>query len=919
MPEVLYLIDGHYQIYRGFFGMRPLTNSQGMQVQAIYAVTDLLLRLRKQYGVQRWAVAMDAPGPTFRHERFPEYKGTREAMPEELVAQLPWIDRILRAFRIPILTEQGIEADDWIASASVAADRAGLEVRILSKDKDLEQVLSDRVQILDERDGDLRDPAWLLGKKGIRPDQVVQYQALVGDSSDNIPGVMGIGAKGAAKILSVVDDIERVLEDPVPAGITPRNVKLIREQVENMRLSRWLVELRTDLELPQPLEELKVSEPDLPTLLEIFQELGFRRFREQLIKEQEALTPPPPPGSSSEQMLPGMEDSPAAPPSVPAGTYRLVADLAEVDRLLAECRSTGRFAFDTETTGLEPILDRMVGFSIAVHSGQAFYVPLESPGKGRMPRAEVIARLKPLLEDRSVGKIGQNMKYDAQIVANDGIRLRGIAFDPMLASYLIQPLHGRYKLDDLVGERLGHRMIPIGDIIGRGADEVSMADLEPEAISDYAAEDADFTLRLTEHLEPEIESLSLGKVLYEIECPLIEVLVDMEREGITLDVARLGEQQVELEKAVGVLEREVYEAAGEEFNIGSPKQLQVILFEKLGLPVIHKTKTGRSTSAEVLDELSTQVPDQPLPALVLEYRTFSKLLSTYITALPKLVHPATGRLHTDFRQTVAATGRLSSEKPNLQNIPIRSEVGRRIRRAFRPNREGDVFLSADYSQIELRLLAHICGDETLVKTLRDGEDIHATVAAKIHGKDPADVTREERSAAKAVNFGVIYGMGAFGLARDLKIPVAAAKTFIEAFFEQFPGVKRFIEETKESARETGEVRTLFGRRRPVPEIQSRLPRERARGERFAVNSVVQGSAADVIKKAMIDIHRSIEERNSPARILLQIHDELLLEVPESLLEVEQEHLRRCMEEVITLDVPLLVSASSGSDWYDASK
>ena len=915
MAEVLYLIDGHYQIFRGFFGMRPLTNSQGMQVQAVYSVTDLLLRLRKQYSAKRWAIAMDASGPTFRHDRYPEYKGTREEMPKELVEQLPWIDRVIEAFRIPILTEPGLEADDWIASASVAGDRAGLDVRILSKDKDLEQVLSERVQILDERDGDLRDPEWLLGKKGIRPDQVVQYQALVGDTSDNVPGVAGIGAKGAAKILSIVDDLERVLEDPVPEGITPRNAKLIREQVDNMRLSRWLVELRTDLAMPTPVDELTVVEPDFPALLEICQELGFRRFREQILTEAG--------GDQKEQgstgFLPGMEESPAAPPPVPAGRYRLIETLAELDQIVAECRAAGRFAFDTETTGLDPIADRAVGFSIATRAEEAVYVPLESPGKGSMPRGEVLDRLRPLLEDPAMGKIGQNIKYDAQIVAGDNIRLRGVAFDPMLAAYLINPLQGRYKLDDLVGERLGHRMIPIKDIIGEGEAEVSMADLEPAAISDYASEDADFTLRLAEHLEPEIESHDLKKVLHELECPLIEVLVDMEREGITLDVDRLKEQQGELETAVASLEKEIHEAAGEEFKVGSPKQLQVILFDKLGLPVIQKTKTGRSTSAEVLEELSTQVPDQPLPGLVLEWRTMSKLLSTYITALPKLIHPDTGRLHTEFRQTVAATGRLSSEKPNLQNIPIRHEVGRRIRRAFLPNHPGHRFLSADYSQIELRLLAHISQDETLVATLCDGEDIHATVAAKIHGKSPGEVTREERSAAKAVNFGVIYGMGAFGLARDLKISVAEAKEFIANFFEQFPGVRAFIEETKEHAREHGEVRTLFGRRRPIPEIQSRLPRERARGERFAVNSVVQGSAADVIKKAMIDIHRSIAERGSDARLLLQIHDELLLEVPEAELEQESEHLKTAMEEVITLDVPLEVTVSSGEDWYDASK
>jgi DNA polymerase-1 len=489
----------------------------------------------------------------------------------------------------------------------------------------------------------------------------------------------------------------------------------------------------------------------------------------------------------------------------------------------------------------------------------------------------------------------------------------------MIAAFLIEPAPGGLGLDDLVGERLGHAMIPIEAVIGSGDDEVSMADLPPEAIRDYAAEDADFTLRLAEHLAPEIDSLGLRRVLDELELPLIEVLVEMEREGITLDVERLREQQGELEREASRLEREIHAAAGEEFNVASPKQLQGILFEKLGLPVQAKTKTGPSTSAEVLEELALLRPDVTVPALVLEHRRLAKLLSTYITALPEFVKPSTGRLHTDFRQTVAATGRLSSLEPNLQNIPVRGEAGRQIRRAFVPNRPGEIFLSADYSQIELRILAHLSGDPSLVAALRAGEDIHAAVAARIHDKRIEDVTREERAAAKAVNFGLIYGMGAFGLARGLRIGRQAAQEFIETFFARFPGVRDFIEATKESARESGEVRTLFGRRRPVPEIHSRLPRERAQGERVAVNSVVQGSAADVIKKAMIDIHRSLAERRSRARLLLQIHDELLLEVPAEDREEEERHLRERMEGVVPLDVPLVVTVSTGNDWYDAGK
>jgi len=947
LPGVLYLIDGHYQIYRGFFGPGPnLSNSRGMSVKAIYALVDLLLRLRERYEIEHWAIAMDAPGPTFRHERFPEYKATREEMPDPLVAQLPWIDKILAGFRIPILTASGIEADDWIASASRAAERAGYEVRILSRDKDLEQILSERVRFLDEKSGDLYGPAELLAKKGIRPDQVVDYLALVGDTSDNIPGVAGIGPKGAAQLLGAVGEVERVLADPLPAGVPPKTAQKIRDQAESYRLSRELVILRDDLPLPVPIDQLAVRPPDVAALRPIFLDLGLRRFLEWLEESAEdplfpkagepgAGEPAPPaqrPASRTQGELPmsgpGPDPVPGPVPvpvpgsdsgSATAGEYVLIDDLPSLERALAACRGAGRFAFDTETTGLDPIVDRAVGFSLAWRPGEAVYVPLEGPGRGPLPRAEVLARLAPLLEDPAVGKVGHNIKYDAQVMRSDGIRLRGIAFDSMIAAFLIEPSPGGLSLDDLAGERLGHRMIPIGDVIGRGDAEVSMADLPPEAIRDYAAEDADFTLRLAEHLGPEIESRGLGRVLRELELPLVEVLVEMEREGITLDVGRLREQQEELERAAARLEAEIHAAAGAEFNVASPKQLQGILFEKLGLPILQKTKTGPSTSADVLEELALLRPDVPVPALVLEHRKLTKLLSTYITALPEMVKPATGRLHTDFRQTVAATGRLSSMEPNLQNIPVRGEAGRQIRRAFVPNRPGDLFLSADYSQIELRILAHLSRDATLVAALRAGEDIHAAVAARIHDKPIGEVTREERAAAKAVNFGLIYGMGAFGLARGLRIGRQEAQEFIETFFARFPGVKDFIETTKESARESGEVRTLFGRRRPVPEIRSRLPRERAQGERVAVNSVVQGSAADVIKKAMIDVQDSIEARGSRARLILQIHDELLLEVPAAELEAEAGHLRERMEGVIALDVPLVVSVSSGNDWYDAGK
>ena len=530
-------------------------------------------------------------------------------------------------------------------------------------------------------------------------------------------------------------------------------------------------------------------------------------------------------------------------------------------------------------------------------------------------------QLTGLLEDPKIGKIGQNLKFDAQVMRNEGVLLTGIVGDPMISAYLINPLRGRYGLDGLVAERLGHTMIPIRDIIGEPGSEISMDQIEPEKICHYAAEDADWTLRLHLDLESEIEQHQLRQVLDEVELPLVEVLVAMEREGISIDEDRLKEQEKDLTGEMERIETLIHEQAGGPFNIASPKQLQKVLFENLGLSTkgLSKTKTGISVKAEALEELASRHPEQQLPALILRYRSLSKLVSTYVLALPQHLHPETGRIHTDFRQVVTATGRLASNRPNLQNIPIRSAEGRQIRRAFIPNRPGCVFISADYSQVELRLLAHLTADDGLMAAIHSGIDIHSSVAAKIHDKKIDDVTRDERSAAKAVNFGLMYGMGAFGLSRDIGIPVAEAKEFIEAYFEGFPQVRDWMEQTKRQAFETGEVRTISGRRRPVPEIRSRLAREKAQGERYAINSVVQGSAADLIKLAMIEVHRESLRRGGEARILLQIHDELLLEVPEELAEECANWLKKVMEGVLQISVPLEVQVSTGRDWFDASK
>ncbi len=928
LSRTLFLIDGRYQIYRGFFGMAHLTDSRGRPVGAVYAIADLLLRLCRDHPVDLWAIAMECDGPTFRHERYDLYKANREAMPEALSTQLPIIDRMLEAFKIPILQSPHHEADDCIATMATRAASQQIDVRLLTKDKDLEQVLSDRVKFLDVATGELYGPEELQTKKGILPHQVIAYQSLVGDSSDNIPGVKGIGAKGAEKILSVVEDPATLLEDPVPDGIPPAALKKIRAQPEQLQLARDLVTLSLVTPLDQGPGDLTRIAPDRVQLRELFQELGFNRILDMMnkpVEEQASLFSAAETETTAESTADAVvevasESHPAEPQE--AVDYRLVTDIQELDQVIERCRSAGIFAFDTETNSLDQIGATVVGCSIAVEAAEAWYIPLRSPGKEPpIAREDVLERLRPLLEDPTVGKIGQNIKFDSQVMRNEGVVLSGISGDPMIAAYLINPVRGRYGLDALVAERLGHTMIPIQQIIGEEAVETSMDQIEPEKICNYAAEDADWTLRLHRDLAQEIEQHHLKEVFEEIELPLVEVLVSMEREGISIDLDRLKQQQRELTTELEQIEGRIHEQAGGTFNIASPKQLQKILFEQLELPTkgLSRTKTGVSVKAETLEELASRHPEIELPALILRYRSLSKLISTYVVALPGHVHPQTGRIHTDFRQTVTATGRLASNRPNLQNVPIRSDEGRRIRRAFIPNREGCVFVSADYSQVELRLLAHLTGDEGLISSIEAGIDIHSSVAAKIHNKRVDEVSRDERAAAKAVNFGLMYGMGARGLSRDVGISVAEAKQFIEAYFDGFPRVRDWMEETKRKARETGEIRTLSGRRRPIPEIQSRLPRERAQGERFAINSVVQGSAADLIKKAMIEVHREALRRGNEARILLQIHDELLLEVPEPLAPECANWLKEVMEGVMKISVPLEVEVSIGKDWFDASK
>ncbi len=888
------LIDGHYYIYRSFFafGARPLTNHAGERVETVYTFAQLLWSLYREHGeTDYWAVALDGTQPTFRHDEYADYKATREAMPDDLKSQLPWIERLFDAFRIPVLLVEGFEADDLIATAACQQADLGREVQIYSKDKDLEQVLSDHIKMRHETtQKDLYGPEQLLSKRSIRPEQVVNFQALVGDSTDNIPGVPGIGPKTAVKILEALDQVgESRLEyllDHSPDGLSPKILAKVRDHADQMLLSRTLVTLATDA--PINVDDFSFQKPDWGALKRLFMELSFRKLTAEIDQQ---FSQPDLFSTAPAEELPEVE------------TIASSEELTEARDRLVEA---GRFAWLALPTEPDPIVSGLAGIALASLAddapGDPFYVDL-SDSTNRGARCEILAAL---FANPEVGKVGHHLKQEILLLSNEGMDVDGFADDTMVSAYLLQPTSGRYELEILTSEHFGYRapdLPPAG-----AADPARLAGARLRAVCELAA------LFRRELVEKKLE-----KVHDEIEIPLVPCLAEIEKLGLTVDRSRLEELEAEFSKSVANLEEEIYLAAGEPFNIGSTKQLQEILFEKLELPVIKKTKTGYSTSAEVLEELASRQPDQPLPHLILEYRSLTKLLNTYVQALPKLIHAKTGRLHTDLRQTVAATGRLSSIRPNLQNIPIRSEEGRRIRRAFVPRSEDALFVSADYSQIELRLLAHFSGDERLIAAMNAGDDIHREVAATINQKKPEEVTREERSAAKAVNFGVIYGMGAFGLARDLRIPRSEAQAFIDAFFENFPGVKAFIESTIQQAHESLEVRTIYNRYRPLPEMRSRLTRDRKQAERYAVNTVIQGSAADLIKKAMIDVRVDIRNRASETKMVLQIHDELLFEIPKSRVRPESARLKKVMEEVLDLRVPLKVNISQGEDWYDASK
>jgi DNA polymerase-1 len=900
MSAPLVLVDGSSYIYRAYHALPPLTNSRGQATGAVKGVINMLRRLQKDYPESVIAVVFDAKGKTFRDELFAEYKAHRPPMPDDLREQIEPIHGIVRAMGLPLLCVVGVEADDVIGTLAAEASVQKREVVISTGDKDMAQLVNDHVTLVNTMTDTTMDPDGVLEKFGIPPELIIDYLALMGDKVDNIPGVPGVGEKTALALLQGLGGLDAIYAqlDKVAElefrGAGKMGDKLAAEK-DMAYLSYTLATIKTDVELDRGIAELVNGEPEESSLLDWFQQMEFRSW----IEELEA----------------GAE--PAA-PTRPDGDYEIVTEQDRLDHWVKALEGAKAFAFDTETTSLNYMQARVVGVSFAVKSGEAAYVPLAHSYVGapeQLDRERVLAQLKPLLEDPQRPKIGQNLKYDASVLANHGIELRGIRFDTMLESYILDSTATRHDMDSLALKYLGHSTIHFEDVAGKGAQQLTFDQVPLEEAGPYAAEDADITLQLHEALWPRLlEEDALRAVFEDIEIPLVPVLSRIERNGVLLDRDMLQQQSGELGTRMQELQTQVHEMAGGEFNLGSPKQLGEVLFEKLQLPIIKKTPKGApSTAEEVLVELAL---DYPLPQLILEYRSLSKLKSTYTDKLPGMIDADTGRVHTSYHQAVTATGRLSSSDPNLQNIPIRTAEGRRIRQAFVAP-AGYRLLAADYSQIELRIMAHMSGDEGLVKAFREGLDVHRATAAEVFDYPIEEVSDEQRRKAKAINFGLIYGMSAFGLARQLHLGRHEAQEYIDLYFERYPGVQAYMENTRALAHEQGYVETLFGRRLYLPEINARNKMRQQAAERTAINAPMQGTAADIIKRAMIRVDDWLQDSDVDARMVMQVHDELVLEVAEDSAEAVSDRVCELMAGAASLDVELLVEAGLGDNWDEA--
>lgn len=888
-PPII-LVDGSSYLYRAFHAMPGLNNSEGQPTGAIYGVINMTRSLLKQYKPENIAMVFDAKGKTFRDELYPDYKANRPPMPEEMRSQVPFLYEIVEAMGLPLLVIEGVEADDVIGTLASQAVEKSLDVLISTGDKDMAQLVNERVTLVNTMDNRVTDVDGVNDRFGVNADKFIDYLTLVGDTADNIPGVPKVGPKTAVRLINEYGDLEGLIShaDEVKGKLGEN----LRDSLEFLPLSRDLVTIRCQLDLPLALDELKIKEADEPRLRELYARLQFKTWLAE---------------------LGGVEDE-----VTEEADYDTVLDQKALDKWLSKISEKSIFAFDTETTDLDAMQAEIVGLSFAVESGHAAYVPLahDYPGAPeQMDRMSVLQQMKPLLESKKIKKIGQNLKYDKKVLANYDISLNGIEHDTMLESYVLDSTASRHDMDTLALKHLGYKTIHFEDVAGKGKKQLKFNDIALEQASPYAAEDADITLRLHERLWPELEKHEKLKSIYrELEIPLLSILAKVERNGVRIDAGMLKRQSSELAMGILDLEKQAHKAAGQDFNLGSPAQLQDILFNKLGIPVIKKTPKGQPSTAEaVLQELA---PDYDLPRLILEYRSMSKLRSTYTDKLPLMINPRTGRVHTSYHQAVAATGRLSSSDPNLQNIPVRSKEGRRIRQAFIPA-DGCRMVSADYSQVELRIMAHLSGDEGLLKAFTEGADIHKATASEVFATALDDVTTDQRRSAKAINFGLIYGMSAFGLAQQLKIERADAQTYIDLYFDRYPGVKKYMDDTRKLAHEQGYVETVFGRRLYLPEINSGNGMRRQYAERTAINAPMQGTAADLIKMAMLSVDKWIETEAPDVRMIMQVHDELIFEIPESQVEQASEMIRELMNGVAELRVPLLVDLGVGANWDEA--
>ena len=923
----LILVDGSSYLYRAFHAFPPLSNSSGEPTGAIYGVLNMLRSLLLQYQPEQAAVVFDAKGKTFRDELFEDYKSHRPPMPDDLRLQIEPLHKMVRAMGLPLLSISGVEADDVIGTLARAAEKQGKQVLISTGDKDMAQLVSPHITLINTMNNTILGPAEVKEKYGIPPELIIDFLALMGDSSDNIPGVAGVGEKTAQALLQGIGGVSEIYKNlPRVAELSFRGAKTMGAKLlanqESAFLSYQLATIKTDVELDVNFDQLNVKPPEIPELIELFKHYEFKRWlfdveKGDWLKGKGLFAGNRPVDTLAKSDTTSEASHEAA--ILSTDNYVTILDQAEFESWLCLIKQSELVSFDLETNSLDTLNAEIIGLSFAVTAGKAAYIPVAHDYIGapkQLDRKWVLASLKEWLEDNSQKKVGQNLKYDSSVLRNYGIDLRGIAFDTMLESYSLNSIAGKHYMDSLSLRWLNHKAISFEDLAGKGKKQLTFNQIEIDKAGIYAAEDADITLQLHEKMWPELKAQTGPAYIFtEIEMPMLSVLSRIERNGVLINPEKLGQHSVQLTKRLEELEKEAHALAGEAFNLSSPKQLQTILFEKQGIKPTKKTPGGApSTSEEVLAELAL---NYPLPKVILEHRGLAKLKSTYTDKLPQMINPATGRLHTSYHQAITATGRLSSTDPNLQNIPVRNEEGRKIRQAFIAE-AGSQILAADYSQIELRIMAHLSQDKGLLQAFSSGEDIHRATAAEVFSVPLDKVTSEQRRSAKAINFGLIYGMSAFGLSRQLNIPANEAKRYMERYFERYPGVLKYMETTRELAAEKGYVETLEGRRLYLPDIQANNAIRRKAAERAAINAPMQGTAADIIKRAMIVMDNWLQTQNPlQIKLIMQVHDELVFEVSRDFIEVAGAKIREIMESTTLLAVPLQVDVGVGNNWDEA--